>query len=457
MNPVVSLLLGVVVVLAITAATAYFVAQEFAFVSVDRSRLAGRAASGDKRAETTLTVTRRTSFMLSGAQLGITVTGLLVGYVAEPLIGQALGSMLSGGALTAVAVGIGGFVALAFSTLVQMLFGELFPKNYALARSGPVADALAPSTRVYLAVLGPVIWVFDKAAELLLRLLRIEPVHDVESAVSATDLERVVADSRAAWTLPDELGLVIDRIIDFPRRGVEHAMVPRVRVDTVRDTATIGQVRAEMAAGHTRYPVIGADYEVVGVVHLMDVLGRPADDEAPVATLAREALFLPTVMSLPDAQSALREAGQELACIVDEFGGFAGILTVEDLIEEIVGDLVDEHDLDPDPNDDIHLVGGDTPVDDVERLLGLRLPEGDYETLSGLLIHEQGDLPAVGDAITIRLEPSLGQQTLDADAPVTLVTFTVEAIERHVPSRVRIAVASEDGTSSGGHERTAER
>ena len=443
MSPIVSLLVGVLVVLAITAATAYFVAQEFAYVAVDRSKLASRAAGGDRRAEATLNITRRTSFMLSGAQLGITVTGLLVGYVAEPLIGQALGSMISGGALTAVSVAIGGFVALAFSTLVQMLFGELFPKNYAIARSAQVADALSPSTKLYLKIFGPLIWVFDKAAELLLRALRIEPVHDVESAVTATDLERVVADSRTAGTLPDEIGLIIDRIIDFPRRDVEHAMVPRVRVGTVRENQTIAEVRAEMATGHTRYPIIAENNDVVGIVQLVDVLDQPADSYAPVASIAREALFLPTFMSLPDAQVALRDAGQEMACVLDEFGGFAGIVTVEDLIEEIVGDLVDEHDLDPIPGDDIHVVGGDMPVDDVERLIGHRLPEGDYETLAGLLIHEVGDLPAVGSVIVLRLEPSLGERTLHEDVAALIVTFEVQEIERHVPSRVRIEVAPE--------------
>ncbi|SHI80484.1 Hemolysin, contains CBS domains [Tessaracoccus bendigoensis DSM 12906] len=443
MSPIASLLVGVVVVLAITAATAYFVAQEFAFVAVDRSKLASRVASGDQRAAATLDITRRTSFMLSGAQLGITVTGLLVGYVAEPLIGQAVGSMLSGGALTAVSVAIGAFVALAFSTLVQMLFGELFPKNYAIARPGPVADALAPSTRLYLWVLHPVIWVFDKAAELLLRLAKIEPVHDVESAVTVADLERVVADSRAAGTLSDEVGLVIDRIIDFPRRDVEHAMVPRVRVDTVPETATIAEVRAEMATGHTRYPIIAENNDVLGIVELSDVLDHPADSWASVTTIARAALFLPSIMKLPDAQAALRDAGKDMACVLDEFGGFTGVVTVEDLVEEIVGDLVDEHDLDPEPEDDSHVVDGAMPLDDVERLIAHRLPEGDYETLAGLLIHEKGDLPALGEVISLRIEPTLGELTLHSDAPSVVATFEVQEIERHVPSRVRIEVDTE--------------
>lgn len=406
MSPVVSLIVGVLVVCAITVATAYFVAQEFSYVAVDRSRLGSRAAAGDTRAARTLEITRRTSFMLSGAQLGITVTGLLVGYVAEPLIGQALGSLLSGGALTAVAMTIGGFVALAFSTLVQMLFGELFPKNFAIAKSAEVADALTPSTRVYLTVFGPVIWVFDKAAELLLRVLHIEPVHDVESAVSAADLERVVADSRASGTLPDEIGFVIDRIIDFPRRDVEHAMRPRVRVDTVRDSASIAEVRAQMATGHTRYPVLDETDNVVGIVQLVDVLDHAEDASAPVTMIVREPLFLPRFLPLPQAQEQLREADQELACVLDEFGGFVGIVTLEDLVEEIVGELLDEHDVDVDPGDDIWVIAGDTPVDEVERLIGHKLPEGDYETLAGLLIREAGDLPEAGQVIELTLEPT---------------------------------------------------
>lgn len=443
MTPLVSLLVGVVVVLLITAATAYFVAQEFAYVAVDRSKLGSRAAAGDPRAAATLQVTKRTSFMLSGAQLGITVTGLLVGYVAEPLIGQALGHLISGGALTAASVAIGGVVAIVFSTLVQMLFGELFPKNYAIAKSGQVADALTPSTKLYLTIFGPVIWVFDKSAELLLRALRIEPVHDVESAVTAADLERVVADSRASGTLPDDIGAIVDRIIDFPRRDVEHAMVPRVNVGTVRATATITEVRAAMATGHTRYPVLDDRDQVVGVVELIDVLDRPADDSSLVTTVAREALLLPAVMPLPAAQAALVDDGLDLACVIDEFGSFVGIVTVEDLIEEIVGELVDEHDIDPDPFDDEWTLAGDTPVDEVERRIGFKLPDGDYETLAGLLIHQVGDLPEAGRLVDLHLAPTPAQLALDPDTPERVVSFEVLELMRHVPSLVRVVQGEE--------------
>src|SRR5919107_1339885 len=284
MTEVLTLLLGVLVVVGITAVTGYFVAQEFAYMAVDRSTLTARAAAGDAAAERALGVTRRTSFMLSGAQLGITVTGLLVGYVAEPLIGKSLGALLGGvGIPTAVSVGIGAVLALLFSTVVQMLFGELFPKNLAIARPEPVARWLGVSTAVYLKVFGPLIWVFDQASNLLLRALRVEQVHDVEHAATARDLEHIVEESRESGNLPADLSMLVDRILDFPERDVEHAMIPRPRVGTVAPTDTIGHLRALMARGHSRYPVLdGATGDVVAVAHLDDLLTTPASDDAPV-------------------------------------------------------------------------------------------------------------------------------------------------------------------------------
>ena len=223
LSALLTLLLGLLVVVLITVATGWFVAQEFAFMSVDRARLAAQAAAGDRSAERALTVTRRTSFMLSGAQLGITVTGLLVGYVAEPLIGESLGTLLGGvGVPQAVGITVGTVLALLVSTVVQMLFGELVPKNLAIARPDPVARALARSTTLYLTLAGWLVRVFDASSEALLRLLRIEPVHDVEQAVSARDLEHIVRASQESGDLPADLGVLLDRVIDFPTRDVEH-------------------------------------------------------------------------------------------------------------------------------------------------------------------------------------------------------------------------------------------
>ncbi len=452
MGVLVSLLVGIVVVLVITVATAYFVAQEFAYLAVDRSRLQAAVDRGDRQAERTLAITRRTSFMLSGAQLGITVTGLLVGYVAEPLIGESLGQFFekSAGWSIGLALGIGSVLALGFSTLVQMLLGELFPKNYAIARAEPVARWLSASTRVYLTVFGPLIWIFDRASEGFLRMLRIEPVHDVEHSATAHDLEAVVEESRESGELSRELSLVLERIIDFPRHDVNHAMVPRGRVDHIPASATIGQVRTEMAHGHSRYPVLRDDNEICGVVHLIDVLPR-TDLDTTVLQIVRPPLVIHELMDLPDALDALLAADEELACVVDEYGDFTGIVTIEDLAEEIVGDITDEHDDAPDPDSavvvdgDGWLTAGEAHVDEVERSLGIDLPPGPYQTVSGMVVDLNKRMPAVGDVVTIELPLDPGD-LVDDDEPARKVLLAeVLEIERHVPSRLRLMLPDVQG------------
>jgi CBS domain containing-hemolysin-like protein len=469
-SEVLSLLLGVLVVLAITAVTGYFVAQEFAYMAVDRSGLAARAAAGDAAAKRALTVTRRTSFMLSGAQLGITVTGLLVGYVAEPLIGESLGSLLGGvGIPTAVSVGIGAVLALLFSTIVQMLFGELFPKNLAIARPEPVARWLAASTTVYLTVFGWLIRVFDQASNLLLRALRIEPVHDVEHAATARDLEHIVEESRASGDLPAELSMLVDRILDFPDRDVGHAMIPRPRVGTVEDTDTLGHLRALMSHGHSRYPVLDTEVgDVVGVVHLADLLTTPEPDTAPVTAIARECLVVSTFTSLPDALRQLADSSNQMACVIDEYGGFAGVITLEDLAEELVGEITDEHDAEhpeyvPVEGDGVWEMAGDVHVDEVERALGVDLPRGHYETIAGLVIAAAGTLPEPGATLTVQLPPDPGDLVHADDPARRHLAVEVLAVERHVPARVRlelpdrVSAATTDATTTAtaGADRAA--
>nr|WP_240188557.1 hemolysin family protein [Nakamurella flavida] len=441
-----TLLLGVVVVVLITAATGYFVAQEFAYMSVDRSRLKARAEDGDAAAQRALTVTRRTSFMLSGAQLGITVTGLLVGYVAEPLIGRSLGTLLGGvGIPTAVGIGVGAVAALLLSTLVQMLFGELFPKNLAIARPEPVSRWLATSTVIYLKVFGWLIWFFDQSSNLLLRALRIEPVHDVEHAATARDLESIVEDSRDSGELPDELSVMLDRILDFPNQNAEHAMIPRPRVATVADTDTLADLRETMAHGHSRYPVLDAETgDVVGVVHLADLLSTDRGDDAPVTAIARPPLVVSHLTSLPDLVRELAATKNQLACVVDEYGGLAGVVTVEDLGEELVGEITDEHDPDVDPGyfpvegDGIWQMGGEVHIDEVERAVGVDLPRGDYETIAGLAIAAHGGLLETGDRLQVELPVDPADLVHNDEPIVRTLDVEVMAVERFVPSLLRL-------------------
>ncbi|WP_066903468.1 hemolysin family protein [Millisia brevis] len=453
MTTLLSLLLGVVVVLLITAATGYFVAQEFAYMAVDRSRLRARAHAGDAAAQRTLKVTNRTSFMLSGAQLGITVTGLLVGYVAEPLIGRAFGDLLgSAGVSVTVGVAIGTILALGFSTIVQMLFGELFPKNLAIARPEPVARFLSRSTLGYLAITGWLIKIFDTSSNLLLRLLRIEPVHDVESSATVADLEHIVEQSRDAGDLPIEMSILLDRVLDFPKHDVEHAMVPRSRVDSVDADTTLGEVRELMQSGHSRYPVLDDDDQILGIIHLADVLdidpNGSGDGEnpwdRPVTTAVRPPVVVPELMPMPDALRTIADAKEQLACVVDEYGGLAGIITIEDLVEEIVGEIRDEHDepAEPEYRVDAEHGGwefrGDLPVDEVERVIGRDLPTGDFETIAGLIIAEHGALPEPGERIVVRLPDDPADLAVSNDPLPWHLEVDVLEVEQYVPSLLHV-------------------
>jgi CBS domain containing-hemolysin-like protein len=444
-EPILLLLLGILVILAIIAANGYFVAQEFAYMAVDRTRLAARAAESDASAKHALQVTRRTSFMLSGAQLGITVTGLLVGYVAEPLVGQSLGVLLGGAGVPAeVGVAVGTVLALVLATIIQMIFGELYPKNLAISNPEPLARGLARSTLIYLTVFGWLIGFFDKSANLLLRALRIEPVHDLDVSASAVDLPRIIADSRDSGDLPVELSLMMDRILDFPQRDVEHAMVPRAQVDWVEPETTLEELRELMARAHTRYPVIDDEDTPVGVVHLSDVLERLAKgrNDERVAAVMRPATVMPTLMPLPDALAQLVATTNQLACVIDEYGGFAGVLTIEDLAMEIVGEITDEHDVEISEavvslGDDIWIMEGDVHLDEVERAIGHDLPRGEVETLAGMLIAELGALPTEGETVSIDLPVDPAE--LVADVPVRhRLEVDVLRVERHVPTELRV-------------------
>lgn len=457
LTAVLLLLLGVLVILAIIAANGYFVAQEFAYMSVDRAELAAQAEAGDKAAAEALKVTRRTSFMLSGAQLGITVTGLLIGYVAEPLVGESLGVLLGGvGVPPAVSVTIGTVLALGVSTIAQMIFAELYPKNLAIANSGPLSRALAKSTNIYLGIFGWLITFFDKSANLLLRMVGITPVEDVDSTATAADLKRIVADSRHSGHLDDELSVMIDRILDYPQRDVEHAMIALTNTSTVTPETTIGEVRALMSKGHTRYPIIDTDNVPLGIVHLLDVLAAGDKPDEPVTAIMREPVTVPDVMRLPQAQQRMIDAGTKIACVVDEYGGLMGILTLEDLAEEITGDVTDEHD--PEYVDPISTQGsnewrisGDTPIDEVEREINHRLPRGDYETLAGMLINYLEDLPVQDQLIRIDL-PQLPSD-LVRDEPITrCLEARIVAIEKRVPAWVDVNIEVTDDSADPKEE-----
>ncbi|MET8763740.1 hemolysin family protein [Lentzea sp. NPDC004782] len=416
---------GLLAIVALTLATGYFVAQEFAYMAVDRGRLRQLAESGDKAADRALLVTRKLSFMLSGAQFGITVTALLAGYVAEPLLGTGLVNLL--GLPAPVGVPLSMAVALVFATVVQMVLGELLPKNLAIAKPEPLAKWLASSTLVYLKIAGPVIRLFDAAANKLLRAIGIEPVEELPQGATPEDLRQIVGDAGERGHLDPELARLLDRGLDFRELVAEQAMTPRVNVHSVRFDEPASRVVELLDTGHSRFPVAGRDLDDLrGVVGLAEVLTLTPEQRpvTPIGDIASSALVVPATLPLPAVLERLRAERRQLACVLDEFGGFAGIISLEDLAEELVGEIHDEDDLVEDAiervDDTKWQVPGRMRLDEVEDATGVALPGDDaYDTVSGLVLHRLGRTAEVGD------EVEAGD-----------VTLLVAAVTRNVPDTV---------------------
>jgi len=321
-------------------------------------------------------------------------------------------------------------LALLIATVIQMIFGELAPKNLAIARADAVAKALSRSTLAYLAVFGPVIRLFDKAAGRLLRRIGIEPIEELPEGATEQDLEQIIAESRADGQLDPELSALLDRGLDFRARTAAEAMVPRVDVHTVPATATAADVVALLDTGRSRFPVRGSSLdEILGVVGIADLLAVPADrrGETPVSAVMSEAIVVPSSLRLPAVLDRLRAGRRQLACVVDEFGGFAGIITLEDIAEELVGPIHDEDDL-PEPApvrqaDGSWLVPARWRIDEITDATGVPLPLGDdYDTVSGLILARLGRVAEAGDSVTL-----------------DTLSVRVETVARHVPQTVRIS------------------
>ena len=430
-----SALLGLLAVFLLTAGTGYFVAQEFAYVSADRLALSRQAEAGDRGAARALKVLERLSFMLSGAQLGITVTGLVVGFIAEPSVSALLKPALTGMGIPEGAVG-GISVVLAFvlATVVQMVLGELAPKNLAIAVPERLAKALAPSTLGYLKVVGPLVHVFDGAANRLLRRVGIEPVEELHHGATLEELGHLIGESHEQGELPRDTAELLDHALEFSERTLDEVMVPRVDTVFVRGDATAAEAVGLIAEhGHSTYPVLG-DHpdDVPGVLGVRELMRLPAGDLArtTAGSLARKPLLLPDTLPLPEAVAQMRERDDEFAVVLDEHGGVAGIVTYEDIAEELVGDIADETDTVTEPavsDGEGWLVDAGRRLDEIADATGIELPEDeDYDTVAGLVVDRLGRFPAIGDRITVDL--------LDGARAV----IDVRTLDRHVPERVRI-------------------
>jgi CBS domain containing-hemolysin-like protein len=435
--------LGVLAVLALTFAAAVFVAAEFSLTTLERSQIdAHVSAVDDRRARQVRAAHRTLSFQLSGAQLGITLTTLVTGYIAEPALAELIRPPLEASGLPAsLAPAIALTIALALATALSVVFGELVPKNLAIARPLPTARAVAGVQTAFSKVFRWLINGLNSSANWIVRRLGVEPAQELRSARSPDELRSLVSSSAAHGTLDQGTATIMTRAIRFNDRVAEDLMTPRVRVSALPATATVPElVSTALRTGFSRFPVYGRDLdEVHGVVHVKQAFAVPVPDRAgtTMAELSRPVLTVPESLDGDALLTRLRQSDSQLAVVVDEYGGTAGIVTLEDLIEEIVGDVRDEHDQEGPATvrplgKDSWLVSGLLRADELAEATGFVPPPGDYETLAGMVLERLGRIPDVGD-------------DLDVDG----WRLTVMARERNRIAELRLSRHGHDGAGSG--------
>ncbi|WP_433284054.1 hemolysin family protein [Pseudonocardia sp. CA-142604] len=405
-------ILGLVAVALLTLGTAISVASEFALTALERSQVDAHVAEvGDRRARTVQKAHRALSFQLSGSQLGITVTTLVTGYIAEPAIASLFRPALTAiGLSDGLAAGTATVLSLLLATALSMVFGELVPKNLAIADPLRTARAVVWLQSGFAHAFRWLITGLNGAANTIVRRLGVEPAEELRSARSPSELSSLVRSSAQHGTLDAGTATLLDRSLRFTDRVAEDLMTPRVRVESLDADDTVADLVAlARRSGFSRFIVHDRDPDsVLGVVHVKQAFGVPASERDHVA-LRGIVQTVPTVPESLDGDellTRLRSSGLQLAVVVDEYGGTAGIVTLEDLVEEIVGDVRDEHDRAEQAQvrplgRGSWLVSGLLRSDEVADATGFEMPDGDYETLAGLVLARLGHIPDVGEDIDV--------------------------------------------------------
>jgi CBS domain containing-hemolysin-like protein len=402
--------LGLVAVVLLIAANGAFVANEFALLAVDRGRVRRHAAEGRAAARTTERLLKRLSFHLSGAQLGITVTSLLLGFIAEPavatLLEPAVGSVVGEQRATGISIAL----ALALATMVQMVLGELVPKSLAISRPVGTAYGLARPMWLYGVLAGPVVRALNGAANRVVRGLGIEPQEELRSVRGLEELDLLFRSSGQEGTIDEDSVTLLTRAVRFSEKTAVAALVPRPETVGVSvDDCVADLTRRAVETGFSRFPIYDGDLDdIVGVGHVKDAFSVPFEqrETTPVRSITTPAVVVPETMALPALLGLLRDQRSHLAVVVDEHGGTAGVITLEDVLEEIVGEIDDEHDRPAPALTRVQRPGewvlpGGLHRDEVFDACGLELPPGPFETLAGLVLDQLGRIPEAGTSFEL--------------------------------------------------------
>ncbi len=392
------------------AGNAVFVAAETALVMVDRPEVELAAAGGDASAARVAKALKQLSTQLSGAQLGITVTSLAIGLVAEPSAARLLNGPLTAtglpdGAVEPVAIAL----ALVLAAVAQMVLGELVPKNLALALPLTTARRVIALQVGFSLLARPVIRVLNGTANAILRAMGVEPIEELRSARTPDELSLLVQQSAHSGSLSAGTAQLLVRSLSFGDKQATDVMTPRVQVQFLNADDTVADlIAATRLSGHSRFPVLGdgAD-DVVGLVHVKHGVSVPVERRSTVRVrdVMLAPVVVPAVLELDPLLDVLRQRGLQMAVVLDEFGGTDGIVTFEDLVEELVGEVVDERDRRPEGirqrKDGTFLLSGLLRPDEVTAQTGVPMPEGDYETVAGLVLDRLRRMPKVRDVVDV--------------------------------------------------------
>jgi CBS domain containing-hemolysin-like protein len=392
--------------------TGVFVGSEFALLNLDRSDLEARRSKGEKGHGITIKALKKTSTHLSSAQLGITLTTILTGYTMEPAISSMVSDPLTDlGVPEDFVRPVGGVLGILLATFISMIFGELVPKNYALAVPRATARVLVPLQVAFTWTFRPFIAFLNGSANRILRAMGIEPKEELSAARTADELSSLVQRSALQGLLEDDTATLLSRTIEFSSHNAVDVMTPRTKVESVHRSDTAWDVIAlAKKTGLSRFPVIDESLDDIrGVVHVKQAVAVPLDKraEVPASALQSEVIRVPETMTLDVLLTELRGRGYQVAIVVDEYGGTSGIATLEDLVEELIGEVADEHDrasLDVVRARDWFTFPANLRPDELEERTGVAVPEdGHYETIAGFILASLGRMAQVGDVVDMPL------------------------------------------------------
>ncbi len=406
---IVSVALSLLGFVLLTLCTAIFVAAEFSLTALERSTVDANARTGGPRDRMVQRAHRTLSFQLSGAQVGISITTLITGYLAEPVIGRLLAPVVSAAGVPAGWIdGVALIVALVIATSVSMVFGELVAQYLAIAVPMQTARVVAGPQVFFSAAVTPLIRLTNGTANWILHRFGIEPADELSSARSPQELASLVRNSAKLGSLDQPTAELVDRSLQFGARSAEEFMTPRSKIEALAPDNTVADLLEKVRqTGHSRFPVTRGDLdETIGVVHVKQVfeLPRATRENTPVGRLAMPVPVVPSTLDGDALMDQIRGNGLQAALVADEYGGIAGMVTMEDLIEEIVGDIRDEHDRFTPEVVAIsggHRVSGLLRIDEVANQTGYRAHEGDYETIGGVIMHALGHIPAEGESVEL--------------------------------------------------------